>query len=93
MSCVCEFVTNFNMLVKTDDNTERKNSLAGARILNLLNNAQPETYSACHYFTNFILDLKYLLLTCRISVDEHSIWHDGMEVSKIMGLKVFCFHG
>ena len=43
MSCVCEFVSNFSLLVKTNDNTKRKNSLAGARILNLLNNAQPET--------------------------------------------------
>ena len=31
------------MLVEENDNTERKHSLAGARILNLLNNAQPET--------------------------------------------------
>jgi hypothetical protein len=43
MLCIWEFVSNFSMLVKTNDNTESKNSLAGARILNLLNNAQPET--------------------------------------------------
>jgi len=43
MSCVCEFVSNFAMLLKKNDNTERKNTLAGARILNLLYNAQPET--------------------------------------------------
>jgi len=42
MSCVREFDSKFSMLVKTDDNTERKISLAGARILNLPNNAQPE---------------------------------------------------
>jgi hypothetical protein len=62
------------MLVKTNDNTEKNNSLAGAGILSLLNNAQSETtYSTCHYFTNFILDLQYLLPTCRILQDEHSM--------------------
>ena len=33
----------FCHVVKKNDNTERKNTLAGARILNLLNYAQPET--------------------------------------------------
>jgi hypothetical protein len=35
---VCEFVWNFSVLVKIDDNTKNKNSLAVARILSVLNN-------------------------------------------------------
>lgn len=33
----------FFHVVQTNDNTERKNTLAGARTLNLLSNAQSET--------------------------------------------------
>jgi len=82
------------MLVEENDNTERKHSLAGARILNLLNNAQPETLfivPALLYWFYFRSKIPPSYMSNFPRWTFHMAWWNGSK--KNNGVKDFCFHG
>lgn len=52
---------NFSTLSRVNDSHESKNFLSKGSVLNFLHNSLQETlFNVCHYFHDFLLDVKYV---------------------------------